>query len=71
MRKAKVVDRPQQPPAEPHCGVCHLTLDYLAKRAGEYECSRIDCPQRRQVTAQPPDRMPIFEGHGKTPMRNP
>jgi arsenate reductase-like glutaredoxin family protein len=50
-RKAKVVERPQSPPKKPHCATCHLTLAYLEQRKETYECSRIECPQRKRLTA--------------------
>lgn len=70
MKKAKVVKRPVQPPKQSHCPACNLTLAYLQAREAVYECSRVDCPQRRQITAQPPDHTPTIEGHGKTPQRS-
>ena len=49
---AKVVKRPADPPKQPHCVACHLTLNYLKVHREDYECSRIECPQRRSITAQ-------------------
>lgn len=51
-RFAKVIQRPTEPPKQPHCPSCHLTLNYLKVHRDDYECSRTECPQRRPVTAQ-------------------
>lgn len=56
MRRARIINRPTTPPAQPHCGACHLTLAYLERTRDTYECSRIECPQRRGYTAQPCDK---------------
>jgi hypothetical protein len=44
------------PPQQPHCGTCLKTLDHLQRMRDVYECSRVDCGQRKGVTAAPCDK---------------
>lgn len=48
------------------CTTCRLNSAQLAARAAQWwECSHVDCPQRKLVTAAPPERNGLaFEGSG-------
>lgn len=55
----KLVD---QPPKQPHCSECLKTLQWLRNCADVYECSRLDCPQRKPLTAAPGGHAPRIGG---------
>lgn len=42
-----------EPPKQPHCSACLKTIAWLQQVAERYECSRVDCPTRKGVTAAP------------------
>lgn len=53
-------------PEKPGCPLCHLNDAQLAARAKAWwECSHVDCPNRKRVTAAPPDTNALAaEGSG-------
>lgn len=58
MGRAKIVDRSKQHPrASEVCLACNLTLEYLRERAESFECSRVECPHRKPLTASPPQHL--------------
>lgn len=42
------------------CGTCSLSAEKAKALRGEaFECSHVDCPNRRRLTAAPPDAPPL------------
>lgn len=64
MMNRKTVRVVSEPPKQPHCSECLKTLQWLRNCADVYECSRIECPQRRPLTAAPGGRPHGSEGRG-------